>query len=226
MKEILGFLQNFQFSDSDNSNIHELFSIYIYIAGIYKISYLKFPFRVLKSEHPDFIVNNEIGLEHSQSTIGQYKIASKELKNHPEGSIIELPFYSPFNPLPNKESDIGIIELGHSLKSNGWEGDEVEEQWVVCILKTVKEKLMLLNKEHFSKQTQNELFIEDTFPASFIKDEDKAIKMLRQKYNATNFDCSIMFDKIHIFSNCNLIFDVLGKCVISNMQKKELPRIS
>jgi len=226
LKEVVYFLQNFRFADSDNSNVHEIFSIYIYLVGLYKMAILKYPFKILKQEHPDFIVNSEIGIEHSQSTIGQYKIAYKELKKHPKGSSIELPFYSPFNPLSNKEADVGIIQPGQSLKSEGWTGYEVEEQWSEIILKTIKEKVSLLNKNHFLKQNQNELFIEDDSPIDWIKDENKAIEILKQKYETTNFNCPIMFNKIHIFSNENLIFDIFGKCTILNMKKKELPEIS
>ena len=77
----------------------------------------------------------------------------------------------------------------------------------------------------FMRDSENQLIIEDDSPAFFGIREDEAIAILKKKYSQTVFSEKSTFDKIHIFSNCTLIYDIFGECLKVNLQKKELPNL-
>ncbi len=58
-----------------------------------------------------------------------------------------------------------------------------------------------------------------------MKHEDDAIRLLKQKFNQEKFSVEHVFDNIHIFSNCTLIYDVFGECIKIGLRKKELPEL-
>lgn len=190
---------------------------------------LPLPVRVISRESPDFTIiyeNNhqEIGLEHTKATLESFKMAEAELKKYPEGSMIELCYYSPFVKIPKKQSNIGIVSPKGPLKGEGWNGDQAEQEWAEIMLNAIKRKTELLNEPHFEIQQRNALFIEDNSPVYFMKNENDAIQLLKQKHEQITFP-NYTFDNVHIFSNCTLIYDVFGKCIKTSLRKKELPNI-
>ncbi len=156
LKIIVEHLKDFTFQEDDGSKIHEFFCLYIFLIGSFKLGKLFFPVKIISKESPDFAViykdqNKEIGLEHTKATLESFKIAESELKNHPEGSFLELCYYSPFVKIPKKQSDIGIVYPKEHLKGEGWNGDQVEHEWTEIILSAIKKKTQLLNEVHFCK---------------------------------------------------------------------------
>lgn len=83
----------------------------------------------------------------------------------------------------------------------------------------------ILNEPHFGVKKENTLFIEDDSSVDFVKTEDGAIQILKQKYNQTIFSENHIFDNVHIFSNCTLIYNIFGECIKIGLRKKELPNI-
>jgi len=230
LKNIVDHLKGLTFSENATSKTHEFFCLYIFLVGSYKINRLPFPVKVVSRESPDFTIiyeniNQEIGLEHTKATLESFKMAEAELKNYPEGSMIELCHYSPFVKIPKKQSDIGIIPPKGPLKGKGWHGDQVQQEWAETVLNAIKSKTELFNEPHFEVKQRNALFIEDDSPVDFVKHEDTAIKTLKQKYNQTIFLGKYLFDNVHVFSNCNLIYDIFGECIKIGLRKKELPNI-
>jgi hypothetical protein len=228
LKKIVEHLKGFTFQGGDSSKIHEFFCLYIFLIGSFKLGKLSLPVKIISKESPDFTIayedqNKEIGLEHTKATLESFKIAESELKKHPEGSLIELCYYSPFVKIPKKQSDIGIVSPKGHLRGEGWNGNQVEHEWSEIILNTVKKKTELLNEEHFEIKKENTLFIEDDSPVDFVKHEDDAIQILKQKFNQEKLTAKHIFDNVHIFSNCTLIYDVFGECIKVGLRKKELP---
>ncbi len=216
LKEVIQHPKGFRFQEGDKSRIHEEFCLYIFLVGCFKISKLPFPIKIISTESPDFIFietnkNKEIGIEHTRATQESYKIDVSELKKYPKKSVIELCHYSPFEKLPKKKSDIGIIAPGYTLKGKGWNGDQADQEWAETILNSIKSKVRLLNKGHFRRKEENQLIIEDDSPAFFGIREDEAIAILKKKYSRTVFSEKSTFDKIHIFSNSTLIYDIFGE---------------
>lgn len=231
LKEIIEFVINgFTPTINNDKTIHENFTLYIFLIAIYKLSKLDFPIRILNREHPDFFIkigkNEDIGLEHTIATIEQYKIALSEFKKYPQGSFIQPTFYSPTKKLPKKKSDIGIKKPGEEITGYGYNGYQIENEWAVTILNAIQKKTNLLNNEHFKKFETNELIIQDHSPISGFNILDKSIEMLKKSYLQITFSKSLKFDKVHIFSGNNLIYDVFGKIEIVNMSKSELKKIN
>jgi len=230
LKTIVEHLKDFTFQESDSSKIHEFFSLYMFLLGSFKIGKLSFPVKIISRESPDFTIiyenqNKEIGLEHTKATVESFKIAESELKKHPEESLLELSYYSPFVKIPKKQSDIGIVYPKGHLKGEGWNGDQVEHEWSEIILNAIKKKTELLNEGHFEIKKQNSLFIEDDSPVDFIKHENDAIRLLKENFNQQKLSAKHIFDNVHIFSNCAFIYDVFGKCIKTGLRKKELPEL-
>jgi len=222
LKEVIEHLKGFKPQEGDKSKIREQFCLYRFLIGCFEISKLPFPMKIISTESPDFIFieankNKEIGIEHTRATLESLKIAESEVKKHPKGSIIELCHYSPFEKLPKKKSDIGIIAPGDKLKGKGWDGDQAEREWAKIILNSIERKVHLLNEGHFERKEENQLIIEDYSPVNFMKRENEAIDMLKKKYNQTVFSEKSTFDKIHIFSNCTLIYDIFGEYLKANL---------
>lgn len=230
LKMVVEHLKEFTFQESDSSKIHEFFCLYIFLIGSFKLGKLSFPVKIISKESPDFTIiykdqNKEIGLEHTKATLESFKIAESELKKYPEGSLIELCYYSPFVKIPKKRSDLGIVSPQGRLEGEGWNGNQVEHEWSEIILNTVKKKTGLLNEGHFEIKKENALFIEDDSPVDFVKHEDDAIQILKQKFNQEKLPAKHIFDTVHIFSNCTLIYDVFGECIRIGLRKKELPEL-
>lgn len=230
LKMVIDHLKGFTFQEGDSSKIHEFFCLYIFLVGSFKLEKLAFPIKITSRESPDFTIsyenqNKEIGLEHTRATLESFKIAESEAKKYPEGSFIELCRYSPFVKIPKKQSDIGIVSPEDSLKGEGWKGNQVEYEWAEIILNAIKKKIELLNQPPFEVKKENDLFIEDDSPVDFVKHEDDAIRILKQRHNQTNFSEKHIFAKVHIFSNCTLIYDVFGECIKVGLRKKELSSI-
>ncbi len=222
LNEVIEHLKGFKPQEGDKSKIREEFYLYRFLIGCLKISKLPFPIKIISTESPDFILietnkNKEIGIEHTRATQESYRLAVSELKKYPKGSKIELFHYSPFTKIPKKESDSGIIAPGDKLKGKGWHGDQAEQEWAETIFNSMKNKVRLLNEGHFRRKEENQLIIEDDSPAYFMIHENEAIDILKKKYNQTVFSEKSTFDKIHIFSNCTLIYDIFGECLKVNL---------
>ena len=225
INEIREYLFNLILKD-DDTNSHEIFSLSLFIMALFKLNKINFPVEIEKRQSPDFFYRDnsvEIGIEHTRATIGQYKIALKELKKKPIGSTLELSFYSPFKKLSNKNSDIGIRVPSEDLNGIGWYGDLAEIEWSEIFSRIIKSKTMLLNTVNFQKYKLNDLIIEDETPVDFIINLEKGIKFLNnlisEFYQGNDF---LHFDRIHIFSVNNFIFDVLNKKIIINLRKRNL----
>ncbi len=230
LKMVVDHLKGFTFQEDDGSKIHEFFCLYIFLVGSFKLKKLTYPIKITSRESPDFTIsyknqNKEIGFEHTKATLESFKIAESEAQKYPEGSFIELCCYSPFVKIPKKQSDIGIVPPVDSLKGEGWKGNQVEHEWAEIILNAIKKKIELLNQPLFEVKKENDLFIEDDSPVDFVKHEDDAIRALKQRHNQTNFSEKHIFAKVHIFSNCTLIYDVFGECIKVGLRKNELPNI-
>ena len=228
LNEIIEYLVHFTSERNDNTTVHEIVSFYLFLINSFKIQKLTFPIEIIKSESPDFRLSriNEdpyLGLEHTIATVEKYKMDESELENYPEGSLIELPYYT-INNSPSKKSNIAIKKPGEPLTSPGHGDYGIEKQWTEIILHTLKKKTQLLNTKKFEKYERNELLIEDDSPASIFCKLENGIKILKKTYYQMKINESYTYNKAHIFSGNILIYDVFGETIIMDISKSQLKK--
>jgi len=205
--------------NKDTKEENELRSFCSFLIACLKNKKLCFPLDIYKGESPDFLLKINpkliIGLEHTTATVEKYKMDVSESEKYPPGTLIELPYYSG-NSSPPKKSSIAVKKPGEKLTHCGWGDDGIEKQWSDIILKTLIDKIELLNKLHFKKFSKNELLIDDDSPSpvSITYRLQSSIDMLKNKYSAIKFEKFVLYDKYHILMGCNLIYDVFGKTII------------
>jgi len=228
LDKIYIYLKEFKFSEDDIKDEHEILSILLFIASTSKSSLLGFPVKIHWSESPDFRFEfikdlRTIGIEHVRATLPKYKMADREFQNRPDGTFLEPSFYSPFKRLPKKEAYVGIRCPGEKLKGDGWEGDSLEVEWASTIMNALISKTDLLNKNHFEIFDENHLLIEDDSPVDLFRNLPVAIEQLHQVHQSVDLGSDrIKFDKVHVFSIHDFIYDVFGKCIKTDVSKKAI----
>lgn len=228
LDEIFTYLKRFKFSEDDIKDEHEILSILLFVASLSKSSLLNLPVNIDWKESPDFrfkFTNDlkTIGIEHVRATLPEYKMADREFQKRPKGCFLEPSFYSPFKKVPRKEAYIGIRNPDEELKGDGWEGDSLEIEWAYTIINALISKTNLLNKLHFETFEENHLLIEDDSPVDLFRNLPIAINYLRQIHRSVDLGQNrIQFDKVHIFSIHDFIYDVFDKCINTDISKKSL----
>lgn len=224
IKNILPFLKQFKFDKNDSKDSKEFFSILAYLYANNILQTLNFPFFLIKNEHPDFRIiceekKQSLGIEHTLSTLQDYKMAESESKKIP-GSKLEPDYYSPFKRLHKKEINIGIRQPNERLTGPGYSGFSPEVEWAEIIKNTIHNKTTLLNKDHFKKFTSNELIVQGDSHVEFFIDLNKALEYLEphiKEYHSSSH--KIKYDKIHIISMNTFVFDVLSRNEIIKLSK-------
>lgn len=230
--KIIEFLRRFSFKDSDDKDAHEILCISIYVVALFKISRLRLPLIVEKSEAPDFRLSfnggeKPIGLEHTRATLEQYKMADSEFKKRPAGSMMEPLYYSPFKKLPKKKVNIGIRKPNEQLKGLGSSGNNIEIEWAETIKNAIIAKTNLLNENHFQRFSTNELLIEDESPTELFKGNDVAFELLASaKKEIKPKLAPVTFDRVHIFTVNDFVYDFFNKNILIDVSKKNLLRDS
>lgn len=231
LNDIFSYLRDFSYRKCDNKDAHETLCLLLYMISLYKMSRLKYPLTIEKQESPDFVVSYDgemetVGLEHSQATLQQYKIAEKEFRKGPEGSVMEPLFYSPFSNVPKTHINIGIRNPSEELKGLGSAGHNIEIEWTELFKRSIKKKTELLDQNHFRRFPRNELIIEDQSPAMIAVEYDVALDMLAgTKEDITRENGKSSFDKVHIVTGNTFIYDCFGENVAIDMSKKNLHHI-
>ena len=117
----------------DSTEAHENFVLSLYLIVAIVRAKLSLPINVVKREAPDFLLTHgdkleTIGLEHTAGTTEKYKMDDKIFAEYPEGSLLELPDYSPRRQLP-KKSRIAMRRPGEKLQSPCWCDYGMEKDW-------------------------------------------------------------------------------------------------
>jgi len=228
IKNLIPMLNSFMIYGKDSSQVNEIFSAIVYLYSLGKLDKLIYPFALIKRESPDFSIlcldiNNSRGIEHSLSTLQDYKMAESELNKLPPGSKLEPDYYSPFKKLPKEEINIGLRLPTERLVGQGYNGDRPEYEWAEIIKNTLLNKTVLLNKNHFEIFTSNELLIEDDSPVEIMIEVEKALNYLEphiKVYLSTIFPRK--FDRIHIITKNTFVYNVLSENKIVKFSRDEI----
>ncbi len=226
LNEIVEYVKHFTFEEDDSKRDHEFFSLYLFLIAAFKIQKLTFPVEILKSESPDFRlskINEEPywGLEHTRATVEKYKMDESEFAEYPEGSHMELPYYTSKDS-PSKKSRIALKKPSERLTSSGYGDNGIEKQWTEILLDSLKRKRQQLNKETFEKYRRNELLIENDGPAPVFCRFDNAIKILKETYIQDKINDLLTYGKVHVYSGCWFVYDVFGETIKVDISKSQL----
>ena len=197
-----------------NIDSDEWLDLLCYLSYLLDANLISHPIVIDKRESPDYklsLINGRtIGIEHTRATTENSKHADSKAKAEP-GQLIELPY------LWDKEHSNEIVN--NSIKNRGEEldhpgyGDDGEEKaWVECVLSTISKKL----KKDYSGFDSTELIVFDDSPAFFRRYEDTAPRLKKELIKLQ--ECK-HFDKIHIFDDHKLIYDVLDLCKVITSQR-------
>lgn len=225
LNDIAKYIKYFTFEKDNSTNAHECKSFYLFLIAAFKIQKIILPVEILKNDSPDFRlsrINEEpfLGLEHTRATVEKYKMDESELaKKYPEGSLMELPFYSTKSS-PSKKSNIALKKPWEPLESSGYGNYGIEKQWTEIILHTLEKKTRKLNTERYKKYKRNELLIEDyDSPTCIFYRFDSAIKMLKNTYSQKTNNELLTYDKVHVYSCHRIIYDVFRETIIVDISK-------
>lgn len=228
INNIITFLHQFMIYKNESKGVNEIFSILVYLYANYKLEKFNFPFILTKRESPDFSMlcfelNEAKGIEHTLSTLQNYKMAESELQKRPDGSKLEPDYYSPFNKLSKYEINKGLRKPSDKLTGEPYLGDRPEIEWAKTIKDTIHNKTGLLNKNHFEKFATNELIVQSHTPVEILIKLTKALKYLEphiRSYHSSTY--KVKYDKIHIISKHSFIYNILNQNEIVDFSRKKL----
>jgi len=207
---------------------HEEFALCLFLIAGFLESKLLLPINVVRREAPDFRLTfgdertrSVIGLEHTMGTTEKYRMDQKIFDEYPQGSLLELPEYSPHRRLP-KKSRRAMRRRGEKLQSDGWGDYGMEKDWAQVMSETIKKKNLLLKKRHYEKFRSNELIIEDTSHVSSFKRLPESIALLAQKCSHERAGECASFDKVHIITEGILIYDLFGEVLETSIRRNPL----
>ncbi len=212
-----------------NTEAIENFVFCFFLIVCFVKSKIALPIKVLrrrKEQSPDFILcygieKKLLGLEHSRATTEKYKEDESIFEQYPEGSLLELPYYSPSRRLP-KKSRIAMRKPGEKLMSNGWGDYGMENDCAQLVTDAIDKKTEKLNAPHFEKFSSNELIVQDVSHVSSLKRLDKTIQLLREKDASSTKDARTKYDKIHLITEHSLVYDVFKDNETTSLKKDDL----
>jgi hypothetical protein len=93
-------------------------------------------------------------------------------------------------------------------------------------MNAISSKTELLNKNHFQTFHENHLLIEDDSPVDLFRNLPVALEQLTKVYQSVDLGQDrIHFDKAHVFSTHDFIYDVFGKCIKIDVSKKAIEKL-
>lgn len=185
------------------SSHRERYCLKIYLIYLLQNKLLKFPFKIIKEEAPDFFIlchNETIALEVTDAATEDYQRAMTELEKSPLGTILESGTYE-------------LVKPGQRLNGPGWNGNSAEIEWVRVILDSIINKIKSLNQPHFKTAGRYELLIYDNSDVSVMLHVKDALPLLKksihEKLNTKRFEKT--FHLISVIHSSQLLYDVTDK---------------
>jgi len=162
-------------------------------------SLLRFPFKVVKWESPDFLLHlpdgTVTGVEITEAGTEQVQRAWTQLERSPPGSFMEG----------------GEIRLpGEELRGRGWAGNEPEQELTRLVLAALADKTEKLNRGHYASADRYELLIYDN--SGLPTDLDTLVPILKPaladwlRQNQTER----AFGSISVLRDSGLLYDCTG----------------
>ena len=225
LESIKKFILDNNLTENRTSVHHEIYTLYLFIIALYKKTKLKYPCRIIKRESPDFLIKmgeDSIGLEHTIATLESFQIALTEWEKYPNDSVIEPSHYLIDKVPSKKNSDIGIKLSKEELSGAPILGERDFKEWVAIVFAQLVKKNNHFKDKNYEKFQINELIIEVQSPHKISKKHRIATTLLEETVSKLKLINKLHFDKIHIFSQNDIIYDLMGTSEIIHLRKNVL----
>jgi len=225
LDSIKKFILENNLSENRTSRHHEIYTLCLFVIAMHKQAKLNYPCHITKRESPDFSIQmgkESIGLEHTIATLESFQIAETEWEKYPKNSVIELSHYLIDNEPYKKNSDIGIKLSTDKLTGDPIFGEKDVKEWVAIVISQLVKKNTHFKDKNYEIFPSNELIIETQIPHKISKKHRIATTLLKETISKTNRISKLHFDKIHIFSQNDIIYDLMGSCEIVQLRKNNL----
>jgi hypothetical protein len=176
----------------------ERYCIVRYLTAVAPTSLLKFPFKVVKWESPDFLLHlpdgTVTGVEITEVGSKEVQRATTQLEKSPPGSFMEG----------------GEIRLpGEKLRGRGWAGNEPEQELTRLILAALADKTEKLNR-HYRQADRYELLIYDN--SGLPTDLDTLVPILKPALAdwLSRNQTERAFGFISVLRDSGLLYDCAG----------------
>ena len=224
------YVAQMNLGDSTSSEIHENYSICLFMLALYRAGNIVYPTVIEILGHrdpPDFIIHVStppvlIGIEHTTATLGSFKVAMKEMEQNCDIRWLESSLYTFKNPLPVKRSFSGLISNDDSLTRPPLYGNAHLKNWVDFVFAAYKIKSQRSSKPNKNQFESYELLVEVSIPNRIGVKHDQALIMLKDKVGKESANIPTIYHKLHIFSQGRVIIDALGKSEIIELSKRDV----
>ena len=221
------FILDNNLSENRTSRHHEIYTLYLFIIAKQKQAKLNYPCQITKRESPDFLIemgNELIGLEHTIATLESFQIAKTDWERYPIDSAIEISHNLINNEPSKKIADIGIKLSNDELTGAPIYGEKDVKEWLAIIFTQLVKKNIHFKDKNYEIFPSNELIIEVQSPHKISKKHRFATAFLRDTISKTNRITKLHYDKIHIFSQNDIVYDLMGSSEIIHLRKNNLLR--
>ncbi len=224
------YIAHTNLSDTSSSEIHENYSICMFMLASYKTGNIVYPTIIEPLGHndpPDFILHVStppvlIGVEHTMATSESYKVAKKEMQQNNNISWLESSYYTFKKALPARRAFSGLKRNDESLTGPPLFGKAHLKNWVDFVFECYKTKSERSPKPLEKNFDSYELLVEVEI-ANMIGDQhDEALIMLKDIVGKESGNIPVIYDKLHIFSQDRVIIDTLGETEIIKLSKRDV----
>jgi hypothetical protein len=169
----------------------ERWSICRLLATITKHKALSFPIKLEKRERPDFYLDagqKHIGIEFTEAIQPDYARARVLPEARSDSSIIDPSLFKWGAPKKSL-AELRSIASETKLTGPGWDGNEIEAEWLYGISDIARKKTSKLNSEGFARSNQDWLLVYDNLDSGNIHLSCSYLKNDLQEYwSADSFD--------------------------------------
>lgn len=196
------FRQQFRKDNNLKEDKGERFAVVFYLKKLCKV--LEFPFTLIKSEKPDFILKfpqKNVGVEVRQSTTTEYCKDVAYIGREKKGHLIS------FSANGHK-----VVEPNEPLSGPPICGNQDLEKFYNLVSHAIKSKIATINKDEFQHFDEDELVILNTYSQVLSEKGDvKLLEYLNEASTLNNVHEEHSFTKISFIKNGYLYYN-LGDC--------------
>jgi hypothetical protein len=183
----------------------ELYCIVHYLRTLEQSGLLRYPFKLTKSEGPDFIVemgSHQFGLEVTEAGSPEHQRATTKLEKSPQGSLLE---------------GNAVRAPREPLRGRGYIGDEPERLWTAQVLAAIRKKTEQLSTYRDLPDYQLLIYDNTEFvvlTAWSVTELPPRLAAAIQDWRGTEPNPGRRFSRVSVLRDRVLMYDVGGSSLL------------